>query len=370
MTKSIDELLRQTLSARAAPQTPCLDAETAAALADDALSAHERSGAEAHLADCARCQALLAALVRTTPPAAARGWWRRPAIAWLAPLTVAAAGVIVWVSVTRTSVAPAVQSARVGPPSVESDSRPTPPAAAAAEMRSESSSAAAAAPSAAPRSAAKRERERTTPEPNVLETTPPRALADKLIAPPAAPAAPAGAEVRSADAQRPPLPPVAAPPASAAEAGARRPAAAEPAPPPLAETVTVTDAAQQGLTRRLAVARETMIVSSDPMVRWRIGTGGVVDLSTDSGSTWRTHATGANVTLTAGSSPSRSVCWLVGPAGVVVVSTNEGRSWQRLAFPVAIDLLSVRATDDKTATVVASDGRTFSTSDGGRTWRR
>ena len=132
MTKSINRLLREALEERAAAAAPtgCLDAETAAAFADDTLSAHERSGAEAHVADCARCQALLAALARTMPPAVTRAWWRRPAIAWLAPLTVAAAAAIVWVGIPRRAhVAPVAQSARAAAPSVETEaSRPSPPA--------------------------------------------------------------------------------------------------------------------------------------------------------------------------------------------------------------------------------------------------
>jgi photosystem II stability/assembly factor-like uncharacterized protein len=75
------------------------------------------------------------------------------------------------------------------------------------------------------------------------------------------------------------------------------------------------------------------------------------------------------VTLTAGASPTPSVCWLVGPAGTVLLST-DGRSWQRLAFPEAANLVAVTATDDKTASVTASDGRTFSTTDGGLMWSR
>src|SRR5207342_205571 len=120
------------LEERTAAITPtrCLDAETAAAFADDTLSPHERSGAEAHVADCARCQAMLAALARTMPPAVARAWWRRPAVEWLAPLAVAAAAAIVWVSVPRqTPVAPAAQSARAETRSLESNaSLPSPPA--------------------------------------------------------------------------------------------------------------------------------------------------------------------------------------------------------------------------------------------------
>jgi photosystem II stability/assembly factor-like uncharacterized protein len=73
--------------------------------------------------------------------------------------------------------------------------------------------------------------------------------------------------------------------------------------------------------------------------------------------------------LTAGASPSPSICWLVGQRGVVLI-TIDGRQWRRLDFPETVDLVSVRAADDKTATVSAADGRVFTTADRGRTWTR
>jgi photosystem II stability/assembly factor-like uncharacterized protein len=75
------------------------------------------------------------------------------------------------------------------------------------------------------------------------------------------------------------------------------------------------------------------------------------------------------VTLTAGASPSPSVCWRGGPGGTVLLST-DGRMWRRVPFPEMTDLVSVRATDEHTATVTTLDGRTILTKDGGLTWVR
>src|SRR6185369_14254532 len=68
---SMDRLLAAALKAGAGSATDgaCLDAETVAAWADEALDARERAAAEAHAADCARCLALLAAMIKTRPPA-------------------------------------------------------------------------------------------------------------------------------------------------------------------------------------------------------------------------------------------------------------------------------------------------------------
>ncbi len=114
---------------------------------------------------------------------------------------------------------------------------------------------------------------------------------------------------------------------------------------------------------------EPVIVSSNPATRFRLLRGGGVQRSADGGATWRTEVTGATDTLTAGASPSPSVCWLVGPSGLVLLST-DGRSWRRLRFPEIVDLRAVTATDAENATVTTVDGRAFATSDGGQTWSR
>jgi hypothetical protein len=362
MTRSIDGLLRDALDRRAAaaPPTPCLDAETAAAFGDDTLPAHERAGIEAHVADCVRCQTLLAVFARTMPPAAARAWWRRPAIAWLAPLAVAAMGLVVWINVPRRStMEPPIQQSREAARKVQSDS--IPPPAAAVEPRPQALRDVKASP-APPAPLLKRERDRSMPSKDVAAAKPSNAIADNLVAAPQAGAAPAPPpEHRMADAQLPSTP---VPPAAMPQSEATRPSS-------VAETATVTsNASGRILARGFNPAREPIIFSSNPISRWRVGTGGVVQHSADGGSTWQTQTTGVNVTLTAGSSPSPSVCWLVGPAGVVLITMDEGRSWEGVTFPVETDLVSVRATDDKTATVVTSDGRTFTTSDRGRTWTR
>jgi photosystem II stability/assembly factor-like uncharacterized protein len=112
-----------------------------------------------------------------------------------------------------------------------------------------------------------------------------------------------------------------------------------------------------------------VIVSSNPATRFRLLRGGGVQRSADAGATWRTEVTGATDTLTAGASPSPSVCWLIGPSGMVLLST-DGRSWRRIVFPETVDLRSVAATDDESATVTTADGRAFATTDGGQTWSR
>jgi hypothetical protein len=147
--------------------------------------------------------------------------------------------------------------------------------------------------------------------------------------------------------------------------------------------------------RRAALSFD--VVSPDPLVRWRVTDGRVVQGSRDGGTTWtaqypvadpqsraldatrvdagaaerKRSAGGLGVSepgiLTAGIAPSATVVWLAGRAGLILLTTN-GSVWQRVKFPEAVDLVTVTATDARTATVTAADGRTFVTSNGGASW--
>lgn len=356
MNKPLDDLLRETLRARAADQAAaCLDAERAAAFVDGTMSARARDEAEVHLADCARCQALLGALVRTTPPPLERAWWRRPAMAWLAPLTAAATALAIWISVPDNAGVVPVEPMR---DAVALASPPVAPAPAPVTTQPQSPSL---------REANVR-RDRSSDEKRVGEAAAPSAKAqtfraeatardDALVprqAPPPSPVAEPG-----------PVPPAPAPAASVAP-----PAPAADAGPSGAGLARSSAVAENVAVARRALAPQTTIVSSNRTSQWRIGTDGELQHSADGGVTWRTQITGVTAVPAAGSSPSPSVCWLVGREALVLITTDEGQSWRRVPFPVATDLVSVRATDHQTATVVTSDGRTFVTSDGGRSWRR
>ncbi|MCU1382731.1 MAG: hypothetical protein JWL71_1428, partial [Acidobacteria bacterium] len=114
---AMDRLLAGTLKAR--PGVPadgaCLDADTVAAWADEALGARERQAVEAHAAGCARCQALLAAMVQTLPPPqAAAPPLRRRAFWWLAAIAPVAAALVVWFAVPQRAPVQQSQSAEAG----------------------------------------------------------------------------------------------------------------------------------------------------------------------------------------------------------------------------------------------------------------
>ena len=340
--QAMDKLLRRTLRADAAAQASaaCLDAETIAAWMDEGLDAHALAMAEAHVAGCARCQAIAGVMVRTTAatPAPAR-WWQRDwgGMRWLVPLAAGAAAVALWMVVPEQRQ-PAMPTIQETPAQARADA-PAPgtveavaPAASPPVRPSEAKQAPAAKPQAAP---------------SII------ALNKEVAAAPS--------EARSAlKLESPPI---------AAEAPARRAearAASAPTPPPATSPAAALDRARQQRFNQDAATQE--IVSPDPAARWRLGAGGAVEYSTNGGSAWESLSTGIAAELTAGASPSPTVCWLVGQGGIILLTT-DGRRWQRVPFPEAADLSSVEATDARTAVVTAADGRVFRTSDAGQTWR-
>src|SRR4051812_21524296 len=117
MTELPDRLLREALRGPAslAPSGACLDADALAAWADDTMSGAARAATETHAAGCARCQALMAAMLRTEPPPAPSAGLRRWLVAWLVPLTVATASLVVVVTLARIErrAPPAQPMARV-----------------------------------------------------------------------------------------------------------------------------------------------------------------------------------------------------------------------------------------------------------------
>jgi hypothetical protein len=144
-----------------------------------------------------------------------------------------------------------------------------------------------------------------------------------------------------------------------------RPAQIVPSAPAAPVTGRVASAPARFMAQAFVGTRE--IASPDRRIRWRVGIRGLVQRSTDGGSTWEDLSSGVAFDLTAGAAPSPAVCWVVGRSGTVLL-TLDGRTLQHVRFPEEVDLTSVRATDGRTAVVTAADGRAFSTDNGGDSW--
>ena len=348
--ESVGRLLERALRSRriANSTDDCPDADTLAAWSEGVLTAGELAGVEAHAADCARCQAHLAAILRMMPAeppqsaiqSAIRNLQSgvRAALTgrWLVPVTAAAAALALWIwvqprPVPATHDSAATRQART-PDAESSAPGAAPPARAAAPpVRADAPMARAAEPS--PRVAA---------PPAIADASPPALQEKSATGANAAErrreqSADSGLGVRSSA-------PAAAPAAPAsATAAARAPAFAD-----------------------LAAPRSLEIVSPDPVIRWR-ASGSVIQRSTDAGATWQPQSSAVDAVYTAGASPQPSVCWLVGRRGVVLLSA-DGQTWRRLSFPEAVDLVAITASSASSASVTTADGRVLTTADAGATW--
>lgn len=323
----------------------CLDAETLAAWVDGGLSGAALEDVRLHVADCARCQALVGAMGRTraavpsTESGRSRGWW----LAWAVPLTAAATAVAIWVAVPRhpdVSVTPSPTTSleKREAPRNAAPAAPAVPALPTAEPI---------APNAAPQRQAR-------PAPPAVRDQP-RAAAPEIAAPAPPPSQPAtlqetvqlpaaGQRSPAADSQQTP----------AAAAPAARAAAAPPAAP-----VAATEVAQDRTGRSTTATNETATFR-------RVGPPAIEPLC---GRGWRTGPADGMDRVTAGSSPSPNICWVVGRGGVVRRSTDR-QTWVRVNFPETVDLAAVTASDSRNATITTVDGRSFRTVDGGVTWQQ
>lgn len=341
---AVDRWLRH--ASAGAPGVPaadaCLDPEVMAAWVEGRLTGPAFASAEAHVAGCARCQAIVGALMRSSSIAewaapARRSPWRW--LAWAVPLTAAATIVSVVLVEWRPRSEPVQTEARAEAPPPAADLRKgapaEPPAAAPAAKPDRRDDAGRAAPA--------QQKQLRARDEDAKERAGAR-LADKPAAPKSTVApSRSGATAASRAAEQKQEQKPAAPPARAEEL----------------DRLSALGRANEGVVLEVR--------SPDPAVRWRV-IGGRVERSVDAGSTW-TGVPAGPVEITAGAAPGASVCWLVGRGGVVLL-TIDGRTWQRVTQPDATDLSGVRATDGRNATVTAVDGREFATTDGGRTWVR
>ena len=323
---AVHRMLRETLGEGLTSSTPgdaCVDGETLAAWVERSLPAERARLVEAHLSECARCQSLMAAFVRTAPmPVPLPSFWERWRLRWLVPIGAAATAVAIWVALPtdRGTVPTALQEADAPLESLAQLPATPPPAD----------------PDGGPSAAAK------------------NAAADRV-------GQVGGDSNANALARRSPER------EARAETSDQRIAGGS-----LAETVAVAPAAPPAAAGRneatvLQARAPLQIVSPSPDSRWRIVAGTTIERSTTGGRAWEAAVITPATQVTAGSSPGALVCWLVGPTGAIRLTT-DGVQFRSVPFPERVDLVGVRATSATMAVVTAVDGRAFRTEDQGVTW--
>lgn len=345
--QSIEQMLRRVMSDAVPPQGECLDGETIAAWSEGQLRAAEASAVEQHVAGCARCRALMASFVQTTPAQpVAESLWRRWHLGWVVPLATAATAAAIWVALPGSG-------ARQLAPKQETN-------AVAQDERLESP---AVPPQPTARSFQQLDQAKAAEPPVVNET---RQRANDTAAASRELAGQQGATRAAAE-------DAAAAPAAGAPAAPSVTAPAAPRPTAVAERAeadTKKEAAANSTFAPLARAfAANPITSPDGTARWRIVSGQQVENSMDAGNSWTPATIDSPDRLNAGAAPSATVCWIVGARGAVYLTT-DGTRFVRLPFTEMVDLASVFATDALSATVSSADGRSWRTTDGGRSWNR
>jgi hypothetical protein len=354
--QSVEHVLRRVLTddAAASPDAACIDGETIAAWTAQSLRADEAATVERHVADCARCRALMASFLRTTPAApVVESFWQKWRLAWLVPLATAATAAALWIAVPGNEPA-TVSSAPPASPEASSSAAPqmaqrgdtaAPPEtpAPAAELRAASPE----------RRLAEPKSQAAAAEPPTESSLKKQVARDESVAPAGDVRAAQEAAAQPALPAAAPAPPAVAPARERAEADSRQ-LAGNAAPSPLA-------------TARFAAA-PVEIVAPDGSARWRLN-GQQVTHFTSTANEWAAATISSANVLIAGTSPAASVCWIVGRGGAVYLTT-DGTRFQRLPSPDMTDLVGVTAVDDRTATVSSADGRIWRTTDQGRSWSR
>jgi hypothetical protein len=144
-------------------------------------------------------------------------------------------------------------------------------------------------------------------------------------------------------------------------------------PAPAAESALAANIRERPLSRlalnAVAVPPLQVIPTPDARVLFRVGPGGRIERSADSGKTWEPQSSGVTADLLAGSAPSAKICWVVGAAGTIL-RTTDGRHWKNVNAPAALSWTRVLALDDKRAVLTSADEKRYVTTDGGKTWQK
>ncbi|MEP6918677.1 MAG: hypothetical protein ABJC89_23760, partial [Acidobacteriota bacterium] len=316
---AIDRLLRQSLPGLEAGLSAdaCLEADVFAAWSEGTLTPEERAVAESHAAACSRCQAILSSMARIEPERPRQVWWAQLSMTrWLVPLT-AVAALALWIAVPRQTDPP-VQATlaqrdieEIQIPKQTEAPRPVEADASAEQRKTTARN--------EPRDS-KTQPGRTSSAAGGLDRQKSESRRDELkdarsldslasrgaVSPPeptesavqqASPPAAAPAAIGGVAGLRP-APPAAPPPATAA---ARPPGAAADksavSVSALNESVAVPVA---GFAARAAGAAGLFdIMSPDPALRWRFDRTGIVQRSTDGGTTWTAQQTGTTAPIAA-----------------------------------------------------------------------
>ncbi len=145
---------------------------------------------------------------------------------------------------------------------------------------------------------------------------------------------------------------------------------AVPAAPPPSAAGGVAGFNSAASTEVVTISNPRLISPPGSGVIWRPGRAGLIEFSTNNGTSWSRQTSGVLADLVTGSAPSDKVCWIVGRVGAILRTTDGGAHWTLISSPLPEDLGGIRASDALHATIWnARNTKSFETSDGGQTWK-
>ena len=160
-------------------------------------------------------------------------------------------------------------------------------------------------------------------------------------------------------------------PAPLGQTEAKKMKAAPAAPPPSPAAGVVAGIDSTASMEVVAISNSRLISPPGSSVVWRPGRAGLIEFSTNNGTSWSRQTSGVLADLLTGSAPSDKVCWIVGRVGAILRTTDGGAHWTLISSPLPEDLGGIRATDELHASIWNARGTiNFETSDGGLTWNR
>jgi Photosynthesis system II assembly factor YCF48 len=111
-------------------------------------------------------------------------------------------------------------------------------------------------------------------------------------------------------------------------------------------------------------------------ISWRVGKGGSIERSTDTGRTWVLQTSPLQEEWLGGTAVTDKICWIMGRNGAIA-RTTDGEHWEKIAPPPSAadpsgkfpDWTGITAANAQTATITADGERGYATRDAGKTWK-
>ena len=104
------------------------------------------------------------------------------------------------------------------------------------------------------------------------------------------------------------------------------------------------------------VANNAVYLVPTTTTGWAVGDGGLIEHTTDGGTTWTVQTSGVTGNLTGVWASSTTTAWVVGRGGIILKTTNSGGTWTAQTSTVVTDLASVAGNSATSLWAVGASG--------------